>query len=84
MKTRQQALRDLGRVVAEAYAVTAHLTAREAAERAWHPGGPPVNELAAQIQTDRDAAARGVDGGRRGVHAEALSTSGPAGSSRGT
>ncbi|HWI29864.1 MAG TPA: hypothetical protein VNT50_00085 [Microbacterium sp.] len=53
MKTREQALRDLGRVVNEAHAISSKLTAREAAERAWHPGGPSVEDLTRQIETSR-------------------------------
>lgn len=63
MKTREQALRDLGRVIAESAAITSKLTPREAAERAWHPGGPSVDELTELIRADREAAtkARGDD-----------------------
>lgn len=50
MKTREQALRDLGRVVAEELAIIARLTPREAGERAWHPGGPSVDVLTEQIE----------------------------------
>ena len=44
-KPREQALRDLAGVVAEEIAIIRTLTPREAAERAWHPGGPSVDEL---------------------------------------
>ncbi|WP_454168138.1 hypothetical protein [Microbacterium lacticum] len=40
MKTKQQALDEAGEVFADALAVVAALTPRQAAERAWHPGGP--------------------------------------------
>ena len=53
MKTREQALQDLGRVVAEEMAIVAQLTPLEAAQRAWHPGGPSVEELADQITASR-------------------------------
>lgn len=38
MKTRAEALRDLGRVVAEVAEIVRKLSPREVAERAWHPG----------------------------------------------
>lgn len=53
MKTRPQALADLGRVVAESAAITAQLTPIEAARRAWHPGGPSVEVLADRIAEAR-------------------------------
>ena len=56
MTTREQALRELGQVVAASYAITSKLTPLEAAERAWHPGGPSVEVLADQIAEDRAAA----------------------------
>lgn len=37
MKTKEQARRDLGRVVADEPAEIRHLTPRQAAARAWHP-----------------------------------------------
>ena len=45
VKTREEALADLGRVVADEVAIITTLTPRAAAERAWHPGGPSVEEL---------------------------------------
>jgi hypothetical protein len=54
VKTRSQALRDLGLVIAEIAAQTDHLTPLEAAERAWRPDGPPVDVLAAQIAAGRE------------------------------
>jgi anti-sigma factor ChrR (cupin superfamily) len=57
MKTREQALRDLGDLVAEIGAVIERLTPEEAARRAWHPGGPSVDVLADQI---RDGRAYGI------------------------
>jgi len=49
MKTKEQALRDLGRVVAESAAIVSKLTVREAAERVYYPGGPSVDELMVRI-----------------------------------
>ena len=48
-KTREQALQDLSDFLHEVGEITAHLTPRQAAERAWHPGGPSVGELTEQI-----------------------------------
>jgi hypothetical protein len=55
LKTREQALRDLGRVVAASHAITSKLTPLEAAQRAWHPGGPRIEELAQRIAENRAA-----------------------------
>ncbi|OZB81474.1 helix-turn-helix domain-containing protein [Microbacterium sp. 13-71-7] len=44
-KTKEQALRDLGEVVAEEVAIIRTLTVREAAERIWYPGGPSMEQL---------------------------------------
>lgn len=49
MKTKEQALRDLGRVVADAAAIISKLTVREAAERVYQQGGPSMDELMARI-----------------------------------
>lgn len=49
MKTREQAMRDLGRVVAESVAIASQLTVREAAERVWYPGGPSLEERIERI-----------------------------------
>lgn len=57
MKTREQALRDLGQVVAEEIAIASRLTPLEAAQRAWHPGGPSVEVLTAQIAATRNSIA---------------------------
>lgn len=57
MKTRSQALRDLGLVIAEIADKTASLTPRQAAERAWRPDGPSVDVLAAQIEASRELVA---------------------------
>lgn len=50
MKTRAQAIRDLGAVVAEEIAVIETLTPLEAARRAFHPGGPSIDELTAYAE----------------------------------
>lgn len=50
MKTRAQALRDLGLVVAEVAAIVRTLTPEQAAERAWRPDGPPLEVLTEQIR----------------------------------
>jgi len=49
MKTKEQALRDLGRVVAEEAAIVSKLTVREAAERVYQPGGLSMDELMSRI-----------------------------------
>ena len=43
-KTKAQALRELGQVVAAEVAIIRTLTVREAAERIWYPGGPSMEE----------------------------------------
>lgn len=53
MKTRSQALRDLGLVIGEIAAQTAGLTPQQAAERAWRPDGPALDDLASQIAAGR-------------------------------
>lgn len=63
MKTEQQALQDFADVVAEEMAIVSKLTPREAAERAWHRGGPSVEELTRQIEAAR-AEARSRSRGR--------------------
>ena len=50
MKTKQQALDEAGEVFADVLAIVSGLTPREAAERAWHSGGPSVDELERQIR----------------------------------
>lgn len=50
MKTKEQALRDLGLVVAEVAAIVRHLTPEEAALRAWRRDGIPLDELTEQIR----------------------------------
>ena len=49
MKTREQALREAGEVFADVLAIVSKLTPRQAAERAWHPGGPSIDVLTEQI-----------------------------------
>lgn len=65
LKTRAQALRDLGIVIAEIADRTAGLTPREAAERAWDPSQPlSVEQLAVAIAAGRSlyrSTARGSD-----------------------
>ena len=53
MKTREQALDDLRRIVAEQGRVLDTLTPEEAAERAYRPGGPSRAELAAEFAETR-------------------------------
>ncbi|WP_300267456.1 hypothetical protein [Microbacterium sp.] len=50
MKTKAQALRDVGLVVAEVAAIVCTLTPEQAAERAWHQGGPSLAVLTEQIR----------------------------------
>lgn len=52
-KSKEQALADLARVVADEVAIIATLTPMQAAERAWHPGGPPLEELVETISEFR-------------------------------
>lgn len=55
MKTREQALRDLGRVSSEIWETTSKLAPREAAERAWHEGHPmSVEQLTEEIRSLRE------------------------------
>lgn len=49
MKTKEQAFQDAADVLAEVVAIVSKLTPRQAAERAWHPGGPSVEVLTEQI-----------------------------------
>lgn len=58
MKTKAQAFADLVAVVAEELTISRALTPRQAAERAWHPGGPSVEELTETITRNRQAIAR--------------------------
>ena len=54
MKTRSQALRDLGLVIAEIAEVTRHLAPRDAAERAWFSGHQlTLEELEVEIARSR-------------------------------
>lgn len=53
MKTHAQAAQELSDFLAEIRAVVAPLTPLEAAQRAWSPGDPPIEELARQIAEDR-------------------------------
>lgn len=50
---RDEAVRSAGEVVAHAYRRLEELTPREAAEAAFTPTGPPVDELEARIRARR-------------------------------
>ena len=50
MKTKAQALREVGLIVAEVAALVRTLTPEQAAERAWRPDGLPLDELTEQIR----------------------------------
>ncbi len=49
MKTKAQALREAGEVFADVLAIVSTMSPRQAAERAWHPGGPSLEALTEQI-----------------------------------
>ncbi len=49
MKTKEQALDDLRKVVAEAAQIFMKLTPEESARRVYQPGGPSVEELTERI-----------------------------------
>lgn len=53
MKTREEALRDLGRVIADEIAEASCLSVEDAARRAYHQGGPPLADLMTQIAAVR-------------------------------
>lgn len=55
MKTREQALYDVGRIVAAAVERIRSLTPEEAARQAYRPGGPSVEELTAKLRAMRAA-----------------------------
>lgn len=57
-KTKAQALADLGTVVAEALQISRALTSEQAADRAWHPGGPSRADLTALITKNRSEIGR--------------------------
>lgn len=57
MNTRQQALRELGLVVADAAAIFMQLSPEDAAKRAWRPDGLPLDELTARITDIRQKSA---------------------------
>jgi len=50
LKTREQALHDVGRIVAAEVERIRALTPEEAARQAYRPGGPTVEELAAELR----------------------------------
>lgn len=45
MNAQQRALRDVAQMVREQGLILDGLTAQQAAERAWHPGGPSIEAL---------------------------------------
>lgn len=51
--TRLDAIAAAGRVQAQAYQLMQQLPARDLAERAWTPGGPPLGELEQRIHAWR-------------------------------
>lgn len=53
MKTREQALNEARRIVAEQGAILDTLTPMEAAQRAYKPGGPSVEEIAEKFALTR-------------------------------
>lgn len=55
MTSREVALQGFADYLAECVERTSLLTPREAAERAWHPGGPSVEELTETIASNRAA-----------------------------
>lgn len=57
MKTREQALREAGLVIADAAAIFMRLSPEEAAKRAWTPDGLPLDELTARITEIRERSA---------------------------
>lgn len=57
MTTRDDAIRAAGEVLAMARAELADLPPREAAERAWTPTGPSLDELEQRIRAMRTVAA---------------------------
>lgn len=57
MKTREEALADARSVLADAHAVFSKLSPLESAQRAYHPGGPPVDVLASKIAAARQRTA---------------------------
>ncbi len=56
--TKAEAVRACARILAAAHAHMATLTAEEAAREAYIPGGPTVEELAAEIRRRRAQSAR--------------------------
>jgi hypothetical protein len=53
VKTRAEALRDVAMLVAEQGAILDSLDPLQAAGRAWHRGGPSVDEIAARFARER-------------------------------
>ncbi len=64
MSSRDEALDSAAACLAQARADQAARTPREAAEAAWRPGGPSVDDLEAEIRHDRGLpAARSTEQG---------------------
>lgn len=61
MTTRDEAIQRAGKTVAEAYRRVQEGTAREAAERAYTPGGPGLDELEARIIRFRNSLTEQAD-----------------------
>lgn len=58
MTTRAEAIRQAGECLAEAVILRDSLPPREAAELAWTPTGPSVDEIEALIRARREANGR--------------------------
>ncbi|WP_300267455.1 hypothetical protein [Microbacterium sp.] len=70
MKTREQALRDLGLMVAEFTAEFRTQTPEEAAHRAWRPDGPSMEELTERCAALQQRLAGEVDSSSCGLPAD--------------
>lgn len=53
MVTKMEAARQAAQILREGHAAAALLTPEEAARRAWHPGGPSLETLIAEITASR-------------------------------
>lgn len=58
MTTRDEAVQTAAKALAQGVRLLYEGTPREAAERAYNPGGPSVDELEARIRAHRAASAR--------------------------
>lgn len=56
MTTREEAIEAAGRLIAEGIALRDSLSPRRAAELAWTPSGPSVDELERRIRACREGA----------------------------